>query len=687
MTESDRVFVSIGVSRPGGDLDELPGAIKAAERMAAWAAAQGYATVLVHDRKHGEVTVDLLRDQMAAAITEVTDRTELKRLVVFFAGHGAAMAVGDQYWILTHWKKRPTEAIKVSSLQRMLEYYGPRQVAIIGDACQEFSAKFIDVVGSPVLDMPDEDQAPYELDQFFAVDAGKQAFMIKGVDGQDDFCLFTEVLLDALEGDAAQASYEQIGQDLAVTSQSLAVYLDGHVAQEAGKYGVRMVPRPKPGFYTDRIYLKMPPQAVGQLPMPAPTQAGATPQTAAAPSAGVEPPTTAAPPAPATSPPPAMAPAPSTPPAPAGPSGAAPASGRPPLPSSAGNGSARAGQSPQPARSLRAVEKVRLRLPERLVALAEQAQAILQTREARRDAFAEQVGRATVRDHFETGCGICVSGADVVEVQASHGEVSPVEGEPNWFRIHLGDSSDSLLWSDTVVTLASGRLCSVCVVQEFVAAMHVLDETSISLFHRRIGADESQGRIAIDLMARANAGLLSQDEIIDAAMSLRDGKHRVITLGCIVAQFYDTIRDIDSLRSMASFYAQCGQPVPLDIVLYGGGRVFESGGRLYADIPAVPARTPRTRGEQRQGFCFDATPGFDRHPLAGRVPWMRHAWGAVTTASCDKSAEPWRKQALAAMAHLAPGAFTGFLPAGRQALEELVGLETSALASQYVVVN
>ena len=143
---SDRIFVSIGVSKPGGGLDELPGAIKAAERMAAWATAQGYETILVHDRKHGEVTIDLLRDAIAPAIKQVTDRTELKRLVVFFAGHGAALAVGDQYWILTHWKKRPTEAVKVSSLQRMLEYYGPTQVAIIGDAQPDWFAVCIAIM-------------------------------------------------------------------------------------------------------------------------------------------------------------------------------------------------------------------------------------------------------------------------------------------------------------------------------------------------------------------------------------------------------------------------------------------------------------------------------------------------------------------------------------------------------------
>ncbi|AKC85800.1 hypothetical protein WQ53_02510 [Pseudoxanthomonas suwonensis] len=605
--------------------------------MAAWAAAQGYATVLVHDRKHKEITVDLLRKKIAAAIKRVTDETELKRLVVFFAGHGAALAVGDQYWILTHWKKRPTEAIKVSSLQRMLEYYGPRQVAIIGDACQEFSASFLDIVGSPVLDMPDEEQRPYELDQFFAVDVGKQAFMIKAAGGQDDFCLFTEVLLDALEGDAAQASFEQIGQDRVVTSQSLARYLDSNVAQEAGKYGVRMIPRPKPGFYTDRTYLKVPPPATEGRPEPeiGDSVADAVLEDDASSSAGA-----AAPPR-----------------------------------ASSGRGGSRPGKGSTQAS--RAVERIALARPKAPApALAARNNAIAKAREARRRAFADEVGSATVRDHFESGCGICVSGAEVAKVEASFGEESRVDGQPNWFRIWLGGESNSLGWSDTLVTLADGRIYSVCVVQGFVAALHVMGDGFLSLFHRPIGAGAYEGQMAIDLLAQAHSGLLSQEEIISTAAFLRHGKHRIITLGCIAAQFYDTIRDVDSLRSMASFYASHAQPVPLDIVLYGGGTISESEGRLYADIPAVAARKPRTPEEQRQSFTFDPTPGFERHPIAGRIPWMRQAWGAVVTANCDKSAEGWRKQALAAMAHLAPGAFTNVAPGGRQALVKLAGIKT-----------
>ena len=633
-TTNNRIFISIGVSRPGGGLEPLPGAITAAKRMAAWAQAQGYTPLLLHDEALPEITIDLLRDEITQAINKITDQTALQRLVVFFAGHGAALAMGDQYWILTHWHKRTTEAIKVSSLQRMLEYYGPRQVSIIGDACQEFSSRFMDLVGSAVLDKPDEAQQPYELDQFFAVDVGKQAFMVKASGTQESFCVFTEVLLDALEGDGQESSFETIGKARHVTSQSLARYLVGNVEREAGKYGVSMSPRPRPGFYTDTVYLT--------LPKPPPK-----------------------------------------PPRPRKKAGTA--SSRSGLPLGGGisdldavlqTGTAPAAKGKAP---LRSVSKAMLVKPGRAsTALAGQAAAALQdARENSRKAFFDAVAGVAVRDHFETGCGICVSGADVVQVQAAFGQVSAVQGQPNWFRIHLHTGAASGPgWTDTLVTLADGRVVPVCAVDGFVAALHIIDAASLSLFHRPIGGAEHEGKEAIDLLARMHAGLPDLQTARDATALLRNGKHWIITLGCVAAQFHDAVRDVDSLRAMAAFYAMHHQPVPLDILLYGGGALFDADGRLYADIPAVAARQARTGQQSHPGFTCGPTPAFQRWPVAGRIPWMRQAWGAVETAQCDPSAADWRRQALSAMEFLAPGLFTIARPEGHEALARLAGIQT-----------
>jgi len=638
----DRIFVSIAVSRPDGGLDKLPGAITAAERMAAWAQAQGYSTLLLHDDVYPEITIDLLRDKITAAINEVTDRTELKRLVIFFAGHGAALAIGDQYWILSNWHRDSRQAVKVSSLQRMLEYYGPRQVSVIGDACQEFSARFLEIVGDAVLFRTDEEQRPYELDQFFAVDVGKQAFMIKAQGEQKDFCLFTEVLLDALEGDAQGDYFDTAGTDKIVTSQSLARYLVNTVAQEAGKYGVRMNPRPRPGFFTDRTYSTIP--GLSDVLVPPPARFNnefdlSEPQA----DAGAD-------------------------------------SWQHFDSSDAGDDSwlhVERTEAVEP--SLRSVDKVWLIEPKSPKARFDaQTRALDKAREAKFQAFLKKTIKYDdgVRRRFNDDCGIDVSGTEVAKVQTSFGKVSAVDGQPNSFSIQLqSGSAHRLGWSDTLVTLVDGRIVPVCVVNGFVAALHIIDATSLSLFHRPIGTSEYEGRGTIELLAQVHAGVLGHEAILDAATMLRQGKHRIITLGCIAAQFYDSIRDVDSLRSMAAFYALNHQPVPLDIVLYGCCPISESDGRLYVDIPAVAARQPRSGIEREHSFTYDKTPEIKRHPVAGRIPWMRQAWGAVATASCDASAEAWREQALMAMGHLAPGLFTIAKPSGHEALLKLAGIK------------
>jgi hypothetical protein len=611
----DRIFVSIAVSKPDGGLSALPGAIKASERMAAWADANDYIPLLINDNLYPEVTTDLLRKEITTAIGEVTGRAVLRRLIIFFAGHGAAMGIDDQNWMLSNWNKRPTEAVKVSSLQRMLEYFGPEQVTIIGDACQEFSAKFIEVVGSPVLDKPEEDRRDYELDRFFPVDAGSQAFMIRAKGKEDAFCLFTEVMLDALEGDAPEKYFEEIDGGRHVTSQTLAKYLKENLAKEAGKFGVRMDPRPRPGFYTDRVYYSS----------PDPTRKRGGAQTFRA----------------------------------------------------RGSNSRRRSTPPAPivygSPAQRSVPRVQLTATPGQPAAGNIDKEIDEKRLANERAYAAAAD-APVRDHFETGAGICFSGAEIGNVLASRGALSQLVLPPNWYRLELSGQNDPLLWADIIAERADGNFSCACVIQNFITATHVFENGVTNVLHRRLFAPDYEGRDIIALLGRLYAGSLTEDEIVDAAAFLRWGKHEVITLGAVVAQFYDSIRDTESLRSIAAFYAQNSQPIPLDIVLFGGGRLFADNNILYANVPATERREPRSEVERKRGYTFNATPEVIGHPVAGRVPWMRHAWGAIETAECDESAEAWRELALNSLQYVMAGPFSSIQGDGRNALFALAGI-------------
>lgn len=599
----DRIFVSIAVSKPDGGLEALPGAIKASERMAAWAEAHGYIPLLINDSLFNEVTTGLLRDKISEAIKEVTDRVVLHRIIIYFAGHGASLGIGDQTWLLSNWDKRPSEAIKVPSIQRMLEYYGPEQVAIIGDACQEYSARFIDVLGSAILDKTDEHPRKFELDRFFPVDAGSQAFMIKGKCVEEDFCLFTEVMLDALEGDAPMHYFEKINSGRHVTSQTLAKYLEDNLATEAGKYGLRMDPRLEPGFYKDPVYYSA----------PEPSGPDASPHRRSVP-------------------------------------------------------------------SVRLTEYVERRFEDERAAAVKETHLkdeLDELRGQKEETYSAAVG-ADLLHHFETGCGICFSGAKVVRAHASRGTLSQVD--PNWYRLESSNEGDTQLSADVLVEIYDGSVASACVVQNFITAMHIFETGETNVLHRANAETRARNRGSergdqiIALLGRLNAGTLTEEEIVDAAAMMRSFKHDVITVGAVVAQFYDSIRDTESLQSIAAFYAQNAQPIPLDIVLFGAGRLFAKDDLLYVDIPATPKRKPRSEVERKRRFTFRAMPELIQYPIAGRVPWMRQAWGAIETADCDKSAEKWRRLALSVLPHLGAGQFSQVRREGREALFALTGI-------------
>lgn len=610
----DRILVSIAVSKPDGGLQALPGAIKASERMAAWAEANGYRSLLINDSVFPEVTTDLLRKKISGAIEEVTSTQVLRRLVVYFAGHGATLGIDDQNWMLSNWDKRPSESVKVSSLQRMLEYYGPEQVAIIADACQEFSARFIEVVGSPILDKPDEARRDYELDRFFPVDAGSQAYMVKAQGEEEAFCLFTEVMLDALEGDAPAQYFETIDGRQHVTSQTLAKYLKDNLTREAGKHGVRMDPRPRPGFYTDRIYFSSPRKVEQSRPGSLGTRSALRRETIGLATYGTG-----------------------------------------------------------PSRFRRSVPAVKLTASSDQPPAGVLLKGLHEERIARAKAYAAEAD-SDVRDHFETSCGICLSGAEIGQIHSSQGNFSQDGLPENWYRLELSDDHDPMLWADVVVELADSKFATACAIQNFITAIHVFEHGGTNVLHRKPFAPAYEGKDIIALLGRLTSGLLTENDIVDAAASLRWGKHEVITLGAVVAQFYDSIRDTAGLQSLAAFYAENEQPIPLDIILFGGGRLFARNNLLYADVPSTEARVPRTSVERTREYAFRATKGVLKHPVAGRVPWMRQAWAAIETVDCDSSAEEWRALAMKAFPHLGAGPFSVVNNAGRDALFALAGI-------------
>jgi hypothetical protein len=246
------IFVSIAVSRPEGGLAKLPGALTGAKRMADWArSTKEYLVVHVDDSEH-DVSVERIRGLVEEAIEKVHETSPLQRIVFYFAGHGAAQNTNDTLWLLSRWQTDPSEAIRVPILQRVLRTYQPAQVSFIGDSCRVVHKDFLDTLGSAVLRRRDEAPSEFELDQFFAADAGEAAFMVRPQGATEAFCIFTDVLLDALEGGAPGSSIARPNIGSVVTSGQLAAYLRSAVPLKASKHNVVLTPVPRPGFIEPR---------------------------------------------------------------------------------------------------------------------------------------------------------------------------------------------------------------------------------------------------------------------------------------------------------------------------------------------------------------------------------------------------------------------------------------------------
>jgi hypothetical protein len=608
----ERIFVSVAVSKPN-DLIELPGAITAAQRMASWADANGYRSLTIDDRVK-PVTVDRIRKELTPLLTPATSR-----LIFFFAGHGSAKDANKSYWLLSNWSTNWSEAIDVSAFQRMLRFFGPKQVTVIGDCCRVVHKSFLDVLGSAVLDRPDNEPSEFELDRFFAADAGEESFMIRAQGSNDAFCIFTEVLLDALEGDAPDAFELNVDGERTVTSGSLTVHLKQAVPVEATRYKVAMKPIPEPGYYTDRVYARFPP---------------ARPQAPAA----------------------------------------IPPVGRVVLDwltLSAG-----ANETP------RSVPKADLVPAASSTGPSEEDR--IQQENGRRNEeaakFLADFDPANVPTHFETNCGLAVLGAEARSVESSVGSVERDPNRPDiWFPIYIGGEFGKD-WSNLVVEFGSGQRAYVCAIQGFITTLQVHNESRASVMYGPAGLlAPVMSHAAIDVLARANASLLSSDDIVNTAAELRQSKHRDFTLGCIAAYLYDSIGDVESIRSIAAFYAEAGQAVPLDIGLLCGGRLSSDGGKLVLDIPPTPSRQPRTDMEEQRRFTHEATAGFEHAPVGGSAPWMRSGWTAVSTAVLAESALGWRDRALEVIPHLTPSPFTIVREEGREALANLVGVRVPQL--------
>ncbi len=245
------LFIAIGVHKAQG-MQVLDGVIKGIDDLTSWARNCGYDVINIDDRKEKKEKVDISRIQNCLTPFEGDERSyaillERPRIVVYFCGHGLH-APQDQYWILSAGSNQPKERISAVGFRDTLATYGPKQIAIISDACR--SPLAVIGQGDCVVNAYEADVRPPQKDMFFSSCDGAASFAVPAQNGIPSYCVFSETLYRALskpDGDNLDKLYFQLGRKV-VTSQSLANYLENQVPETALSVGKFQTPQCDTGF-------------------------------------------------------------------------------------------------------------------------------------------------------------------------------------------------------------------------------------------------------------------------------------------------------------------------------------------------------------------------------------------------------------------------------------------------------
>jgi Caspase domain len=290
----------------------------------------------------------------------------------------------------------------------------------------------------------------------------------------------------------------------------------------------------------------------------------------------------------------------------------------------------------------------------------------------------EQLRTQERPDHFETGSGFAVSGEAVVGLWTPADVVAEAAGRPDWWRLRSANESWLRQPAGVLVELANGLFAAPAALPEFIASVAVSDRGVAAVVYREIYAHPDAAMATEDAIVRLERGGLRADDVTDLAAELRPGKHADPVRGVIAAYLYDSIGDVESIRRMAFFYLQHDQAIPYDIALLAqleGER--RDDGLLWATVPAVPSREPRTEKESNLGWTYTATA-----ELAGVVggfwPWLRQGWAFLDDPADDGSTLVL-PGLIEAADDLAAARFTTLHHAGAQRLADVFGLSDSTI--------
>lgn len=244
------IFLGIGVADPRG-MTRLPGVRTSIDQMADWAHKQQYDSIVRVCDDTEPVTAQRIKDHLGPLLDQ-----PLNRIVVYFVGHGFSDAL-DQLWILSDGPEVNTGRISRNALRASLETYGPVQIAMISDAC--LTARGFPSGATPVLDDRSGSRKNVFVDNIYSTLPNEPSYFFRAEEKKSEFCLFTSVLLEFLNGRHPNAFRLADGECPDVTTQTLLWNLPEAVEDRAAGLQVDQRPKIFPGFpYGRDIYSRFP---------------------------------------------------------------------------------------------------------------------------------------------------------------------------------------------------------------------------------------------------------------------------------------------------------------------------------------------------------------------------------------------------------------------------------------------
>jgi hypothetical protein len=203
-------IISIGINNTDG-LQPLAAAVSGAKDFANWGQSQGYSITLFTDEGGGIVN----EYQIFAEIKRIIDTKTCEKLIVFFSGHGILKGPSQEVWLLSDARNNPNASINLTGSIYNASTSGIPYVVFISDACRvlpnelEFTG-----IGSLIFPISNDTGQDCYIDLLYATRPGSPALEVASTKGAKRVGLFTETIVEVLNGRYPELIKEQTGNSL-----------------------------------------------------------------------------------------------------------------------------------------------------------------------------------------------------------------------------------------------------------------------------------------------------------------------------------------------------------------------------------------------------------------------------------------------------------------------------------------